>query len=276
MSYLVQPHLIDIDTRHAPDFRYDCPAAIDDTCLIMCFRTPVRILTRDGIESAEPGGCILHSLDFREYHFSEPGSREGFRNDWLKAAFGAVAPIISELNLPYDTLLPTGRPDLLEAGIAAIREELENPDEFSENSILCHLHRLLLTIRRAYNEERRQQVAMTPSERGYYPVFRQIRTRLRKEYNREFQVGLLASEANLSPERFSVLYRKFFGKSPYAELIDARLIAAKRFLSSTSFTIKEIAAKCGWRDQYYFSRLFREKYTVSPRDFRRHYYRSGK
>lgn len=237
---------------------------------------PVRILTRNGIETGAPGCCILHSLDFREYHFSVPGSREGFRNDWLKAAFEVVSPIVAELKLPYDTLLPTGRPDLLESGIAAIRAELENPDGYSDTAVRLLLHQLLLTVRRAYTEEMRCRTVMTPSERDYYPAFRKICDSLRKEYRREFRIGSLAAEVNLSPERFSVLYRKFFGRSPYAELIDARILAAKRLLTSTAFTVKEISAMCGWQDQYYFSRLFKEKCAVSPRDFRRHYNRYAK
>jgi len=138
------------------------------------------------------------------------------------------------------------------------------------------LHQLLLAIRRAYTEEMRCRTVMTPSERDYYPAFRKICDSLRKEYRREFRIGSLAAEVNLSPERFSVLYRKFFGRSPYAELIDARILAAKRLLTSTAFTVKEISAMCGWQDQYYFSRLFKEKCAVSPRDFRRHYNRYAK
>ncbi|WP_288513695.1 AraC family transcriptional regulator [uncultured Victivallis sp.] len=276
MRQLIQPHLLGIDTGHAPGFRFDSPGAIDETCLVMCFRTPVRILTRNGVETGAPGCCILHSLDFREYHFSVPGSREGFRNDWLKAAFEVVSPIVAELKLPYDTLLPTGRPDLLESGIAAIRAELENPDGYSDTAVRLLLHQLLLAIRRAYTEEMRCRTVMTPSERDYYPAFRKICDSLRKEYRREFRIGSLAAEVNLSPERFSVLYRKFFGRSPYAELIDARILAAKRLLTSTAFTVKEISAMCGWQDQYYFSRLFKEKCAVSPRDFRRHYNRYAK
>ncbi len=272
---IIQPHLIDIDTRHTPDYRYDCPAALDDTCLIMCFRTPVMILTRNGLETGEPGCCIIHSLEFREYHYSVFGSHEGFRNDWLKADFKTVSGMIGDLKLPYDTLLPTGRPDLLESGIAAIREELENPDGFSATSIRLHLHLLLLAIKRAHGDEAHRQAMLTQLEREYDPVFRQIRAQLRREYAREYHIADLASRAGLSPERFSALYRKLFGSSPYAEMIDARMIAAKRLLSSTSLTVKEIADRCGWSDQYYFSRLFKEKCAVSPRDFRQQY-RTGR
>lgn len=268
MSQLIRPYLIDIDTHHSPEFHYDGLGTTDDTCLIMCFRTPFRILTVNGMETGNPGDCILHSLEFRQYHSAEPGARSGFRNDWLKVDFAAVSPLISELNLPCDTLLPTGRPDLLENHIREIREDLDDGDEFSERSILLHLHRLLLSIRRGHDRKTRRQETQTPSEQCHYPRFREIRDRLRRECVGEFHIAALAAETNLSPERFAALYRKFFDKSPYAELIDARLLAARRLLCTTNATIKEIAAACGWRDQYYFSRLFKEKYAVPPKIFR--------
>ena len=59
MRQLIQPHLLGIDTGHAPGFRFDSPGAIDETCLVMCFRTPVRILTRNGIETGAPEPLTL-------------------------------------------------------------------------------------------------------------------------------------------------------------------------------------------------------------------------
>jgi len=82
------------------------------------------------------------------------------------------------------------------------------------------------------------------------------------------RLKMLAAKVSLSPERFAVLYKQFFKTTPYAEIIEARLIQARRLLLSSDMAIKEIAEYCGWDDIHYFSRLFRKKSGVSPTQFR--------
>jgi AraC family L-rhamnose operon transcriptional activator RhaR/AraC family L-rhamnose operon regulatory protein RhaS len=48
-----------------------------------------------------------------------------------------------------------------------------------------------------------------------------------------------------------------------------RIMDALRQLRETDLTIAEIAARCGFSDQSYFDRRFRQAFGRSPRQFRK-------
>ena len=47
---------------------------------------------------------------------------------------------------------------------------------------------------------------------------------------------------------------------------------AAKLLKSTSSPIKEVAALSGWENMFYFSRLFRRKYYLSPLQYRKEFH----
>ncbi|MBP3742789.1 MAG: helix-turn-helix transcriptional regulator, partial [Treponema sp.] len=50
---------------------------------------------------------------------------------------------------------------------------------------------------------------------------------------------------------------------------DKRLEKARQLLESTDLSIKEITAEVGYNDQNYFSRIFKNKYGLSPKEYRK-------
>lgn len=82
-------------------------------------------------------------------------------------------------------------------------------------------------------------------------------------------VADMAEIVNLSTNRFSVLYRKFFGQSPMDDLLSARIELAKSYLVSSSSTLEVIADGCGFANVYYFSKLFKKRTGYPPGKYRR-------
>ena len=66
----------------------------------------------------------------------------------------------------------------------------------------------------------------------------------------------------------SILFKKKFGVPCWQYMIDTRIEAAVRLTQSPGYTVKMIAEQCGFRDVYYFSRLFKKQMGVSPREYR--------
>lgn len=65
------------------------------------------------------------------------------------------------------------------------------------------------------------------------------------------------------------VFRKETGLTPHKYLADLRLRSAASMLHSdySASSITEIAHLCGFRNPLYFSRLFKQKYGVSPREY---------
>ncbi len=79
----------------------------------------------------------------------------------------------------------------------------------------------------------------------------------------------LAREAGLSVPHFSVLFRRQMRCSPIEFHLRWRMQRACELLHSTDLTIRETAARLGYEDPLYFSRIFRRKVGVPPRVYRR-------
>jgi len=269
MGRAIEPYLIDIDFIHPLSFVYDLPHSPGRTVLVFCLRTPALIRTEKGIERCEPGDCVVNTPEFPEYERSVPEATDGFRNDWFRCDAGVAMPIVRELEVPCNCRISTGDPGFLESPIAEMKEILAADDEFADEAIPHCLWLLFYKLARFCRNPSPSAPGLSPGERRYYPGFLDLRARLLRNYAEPLCLDDLARRTSLGVERFSVLWQRFFGTTPYADLQQARINAAKRLLVTGDTGVKEIASRCGWNDAFYFSRLFRKRCGVSPREFRR-------
>lgn len=72
----------------------------------------------------------------------------------------------------------------------------------------------------------------------------------------------------LNPVYFGRIFKRETGLNPMAWLNERRLQMACQYLSGTRNSVGEIAASCGFCNQFYFSRLFRRQFGQSPREYR--------
>ena len=77
-----------------------------------------------------------------------------------------------------------------------------------------------------------------------------------------------AREAGMSASHFSELFRAQTGRSPMAYFIEIRMRHACRLLDLSNQPIKSVAIECGYRDPYYFSRVFKKVMGSSPKRYR--------
>ncbi|MCE9506834.1 MAG: AraC family transcriptional regulator [Alphaproteobacteria bacterium] len=78
-----------------------------------------------------------------------------------------------------------------------------------------------------------------------------------------------ARAVNWHPVHFDRVFKQQTGVTPMRWLNERRMQAARQFLSGTSKTVAEIAEELGYRDPFYFSRVFRRHFGQSPRQCRK-------
>lgn len=64
-------------------------------------------------------------------------------------------------------------------------------------------------------------------------------------------------------------FKHYMDSSPIRYLTESRMKYALKLLENTQLSVKEIAHKCGYSDQLYFSNTFRKHYGKSPREYRK-------
>lgn len=84
----------------------------------------------------------------------------------------------------------------------------------------------------------------------------------------DINVDDIAREAGYSRAHFTRLFRHLYGIPPARYLTELRLRSAVRILQIELCSIKEIAARCGFKDESYFCKVFRKHHGVSPKNFR--------
>jgi AraC-like DNA-binding protein len=73
----------------------------------------------------------------------------------------------------------------------------------------------------------------------------------------------------VSVTHFRRLFRQFAGLPPRQYLIQRRLRLAAERLVETNDLVRQIAAQTGFHSEFYFSRLFKQTYRLSPLEYRR-------
>ncbi|MCM3701594.1 helix-turn-helix domain-containing protein [Paenibacillus macerans] len=74
----------------------------------------------------------------------------------------------------------------------------------------------------------------------------------------------LAAMAGVSSSHYSILFKRFAGFSPQEYLSRLRVHRAAELLIGGSGTLREIAQKVGYKDEFYLSRRFKRQTGVSP------------
>ncbi len=79
----------------------------------------------------------------------------------------------------------------------------------------------------------------------------------------------LAREAGLNVNKLQEGFKKLYGTTVNNYLQKKRLEAAYNLLTKTDLSISEIVNAIGLSSKSYFSKIFKEKYTISPSEFRK-------
>jgi len=91
---------------------------------------------------------------------------------------------------------------------------------------------------------------------------------IHKELDSPRPTAFYASYCNLSLSRFSHIFKEVTGFAPREYINHARLERAASLLTTTYLTIAEVAQKAGYHEQNHFTKAFKQKYGLTPNQYR--------
>ena len=124
---------------------------------------------------------------------------------------------------------------------------------------------LLLRIREAATAERKHVPYQTDQ-------LNELIQKISASPERNWDFGHEAGRLHVTTTHFRRIFKEIAGLPPQQFLLHSRLNKAAELLKSSRASVKEIAAQSGWDNVFYFSRLFRQKYYISPVRYRREYH----
>ena len=100
------------------------------------------------------------------------------------------------------------------------------------------------------------------------PIISKICSYINQNLSSDISLEQMAEYTNVSSFYLSKLFKEEKGVTFINFITDKRLEEAQKLLKETNLSIKEITAKIGYNDQNYFSRIFKNKYGITPSEAR--------
>lgn len=78
----------------------------------------------------------------------------------------------------------------------------------------------------------------------------------------------LSRHSGLSPNGIIAVFKRLYHTTPIQYINMLRIYHAEELLRTTDMSITQIALECGFNDSNYFTRIFRSRKGITPREFR--------
>ncbi|MCI8726324.1 MAG: AraC family transcriptional regulator [Hungatella sp.] len=91
---------------------------------------------------------------------------------------------------------------------------------------------------------------------------------IRHNFQQTITVAQIAEIFHYNPDYLSSSYKKLTGTTLTRYINSVRIQSAKNLLTTTDFTLKEIAFYCGFSDEKYFFKVFKQFEDITPSEFK--------
>jgi AraC family transcriptional activator of pobA len=173
---------------------------------------------------------------------------------WLFSGGACTALSVPEEDAPrFDALL-----DLL-------REEVERPVGPESAELRRHLLSAALLWAQRWREAQLEGGGAT---RADVRLQQQFLETLERDFEENHEAGHYASELGVSSGTLSRTLSRLSGRTTKQLILDRVLLEAARLLRFSDLSVKEIAARLGFTDQFAFSKAFKRQRGEAPLDFR--------
>lgn len=100
------------------------------------------------------------------------------------------------------------------------------------------------------------------------PLIQKACEYIENNLDKDISLEQLASQLGVSSFYLSKLFKEETGNNYISYVTELRLEKARKLLGNDTLIIKEITSMVGYNDQNYFSKLFKNKFGVSPSEYR--------
>ncbi len=143
--------------------------------------------------------------------------------------------------------------------------EFSKPKDAFQRGILLNLLKNLLLF--SERERRRQDfVPLKNDENLEYAI--RFKDLLEHHFVQHKTVAFYVGKLHISAKKLNVVTQKIFGKPPKNIILERVILEAKRLLSHTTHSVKEIAYLLGFEESTNFIKFFKKHTKTTPVDFR--------
>lgn len=176
----------------------------------------------------------------------------------------AAEPDLNKIKNAFFELIVTARNQVSE-----LNPNFQNSnfaDSFSVLSSQTDIKMLKNFVRKTLMEY--LSAVVSAKEHKENPIIKKICDYIVQNLSEDISLEQMADYVNVSSFYLSKLFKEEKGLTFVNYLNDTRLEKSRDLLKSPELSIKEVTAAVGYNDQNYFSRIFRNKYGITPTEYR--------
>lgn len=246
-------YYVGTDATHTESFIFDIPKG-HDCWLLVITKTPALFWVNGEFKEYPAHSAILYQPHQKIYYRA---CAEQYINNWIR--FDSDEPYVTETMLPRGIPFSLGDPEYCHHLLQLLVTEHSFNKDFKESSIDYLLRILFNKLLESYF-----QTEISPQ---YYNLVK-LRTEIYTNPSTNWTVPKMSEFVHLSPGYLQTLYKNTFGISCIDDVIISRIRLAKEYLMHGSYTIGEIAFRCGYNNAEHFCRQFKQKTGYTPGRFR--------
>jgi AraC family transcriptional regulator, transcriptional activator of pobA len=161
--------------------------------------------------------------------------------------------------------VPDGEADRFDALLNLLREEVERSPGQESAELRRHLLSAALLWAQRWREAQLEGGGATSGDVYLHRTFQET---LERDYTTSHEARHYAAELGVTTGTLSRVLMKLTGRTTKQLILERVLLEAARLLRFSDLTIKEIAARLGFTDQFAFSKAFKRQRGEAPLDFR--------
>lgn len=199
-----------------------------------------------------------------------PGVRTYYRADmkdpwsymWVGFNGFAAEETVERIGFTRENpVIPMGNEDILSTCMERIFDarRLTYVNELKRTSAFFEFMAVMMEYNQADNAEKKY------SDIIYVKMARDL---ILSMYNTKLKISDIADRIGINRSYLSNIFKREMKMSPQAFLIQVRLERAAQLLRGSDMPVGHIAAAVGYNDALSFSKAFKQKYNISPTEYR--------
>ena len=222
------------------------------------FKNPVLVKTKIGLHDVTAGDCILIAPGFPHYIKSKG---ELWNYDALSFKGSDASRLVNQIGFETNEIHSPLQSYFIDALLEKISKECRALDMMWDRVIASTLDEMLTKIIRFSKQD------FVLSMPDHSQKLRDLRSEIHESFHLPWTIKKMADKLNLSCSRFASLYKLEFRTSPTEDLIKTRIAQAKKMLSTTKVSVKQVSVACGFESVHYFHRAFKKRIDITPKHY---------
>lgn len=145
--------------------------------------------------------------------------------------------------------------------------EHDRMDQYSEDTLICCLQLLLVTLLREKTAPEGSRLRTANSVNSENEIIRRAQQYVSAHVREKLTVPLVAWHVDVSPSYLTALFRKNLQISPGEYIRRLKLQESKRMIREDNMNFTEIAAALQYSTVHHFSRQFKDKFGITPTEY---------